>query len=150
MALRISTRGRYALQALVVLSTQPAGEPMMLKHIAAGANVSEGYLQQLFIALRAGGLVKGIKGAIPGYMLAKPAEAIAVGEVLRIMESAFTTTDCLVDDDCDQKDRCVARGIWSELKDEIDRFVDALTLAQLAEQYKKALAENAPAWGYAI
>lgn len=148
--MRISTRGRYALSAMVVLSDKPLSQPMMLKDIANEANVPEGYLQQLFIGLRSGKLVIGSKGSAPGYMLAKPAKDISVGEVLRLMESTFTTVECLDEGKCDRKNNCVARNIWGGLKAEIDAFVDTLSLSDLCIRYNEAKKESKASWNYSI
>ncbi len=147
--MRISTRGRYGLQAMVILANHPGDLPVMLKEIAQEADVSEGYLQQLFIGLRSGNLVVGIKGAAPGYLLARPADSISVGDVLRQMESAFTTVDCLADGDCERRDLCVARDVWRGLKDEIDAFVDSVRLSDLAESYHIAHKADS-SWNYSI
>lgn len=148
--MRISTRGRYALQAMVVLASKPLDKPVMLKDIAAEARVTEGYLQQLFIGLRAGNLVIGSKGSTPGYMLSKPAEDISAGDVLRLMESTFTTVECLVADDCERKDNCVSRKIWSGLKAEIDTFVNSISLSELSGRYNRAKDKSDTSWSYSI
>lgn len=133
--MNISTRGRYALQAMVILASNETHEPIPLKTIAEKAGVSEGYLQQLFINLRKAGLVIGNKGSQPGYVLAR--EGISVGDVLRVMETAFTTVDCVSDDDtCPRSEGCITRNIWAGLKNEIDGFVDGISLDHLAKCYQ--------------
>ncbi len=129
--MKISTRGRYALQALTTLAASTGDEPRRLRDLAQEAGVPEGYLEQLFLQLKGAGLLSGQPGAGGGYRLARPAEAITAGDVLRAVESSFRLLDCL-EDGCARQDACVSRLLWQGLQQEIDRVADGVTLQALA------------------
>ena len=130
-AVRISTKGRYSLEALLCIALLPPAEYASTRAVAQETGISDGYLEQLFIPLRKGGILKGIRGPQGGYTLARDAARITVGEVLRAVEGPLNPAVCA--DPCPQEADCRSRYTWAELYREINACVDAITLADLAE-----------------
>lgn len=134
--MRISTRGRYSLEALLYLTLQSEGALANTKAIAEGTGISAGYLEQLFIPLRAAGILEGVRGAQGGNRLARSPEKITAGEALRAVEGSLAPIACLSEDTCPDESKCRSRNTWNALYREIDGFVSAITLADLAEAFR--------------
>jgi Rrf2 family protein len=131
--MKISTRGRYGIRLLIDL-TENAGESHIpLAETANRQNISLRYLEQLAVILRRSGFIRSVKGASGGYVLAKPAEEIIIGDVLRILEG-----DMLVADPPDpgksesRLQRCIRTTVLDRLNARIARIIDNKTLASLA------------------
>ncbi|MDR2661851.1 MAG: Rrf2 family transcriptional regulator [Treponema sp.] len=134
--MRISTKGRYSLEAVLYMSLLPRGEYSSTRAIAENTDISEGYLEQLFIPLRKAGILKGIRGPQGGYLPAKPLKKITVGEILRAVEGPLEPVACAVKNNfCDKENKCLSRNIWKELHKEISRCVDSITMADLVKAY---------------
>ena len=140
--MRISTRGRYALMAMVIMAQHDTKDSVKLRDIAEKTEISDKYLEQLFIQLRSQGLVKGLPGANGGYVLGRPAEDINSGDVLKAVESSFSPVVCLEEESCNRIEKCTARKMWKGLQDVIYRTVDNISLKQLAEKYLKMKKDN--------
>ncbi len=135
--IRISTRGRYALRAMVDLALHADEEPVLRQDIAERQGISTDYVAQLFRRLRAAGLVKGVKGPGGGYRLARDAETIRVGDVVRAVEGPVAVVHCIVPGDepsCNRVDRCVTRLLWKRLSEAMTEFLDSVTLKDLCDQ----------------
>ena len=135
--MRISTKGRYALEALLYMALLPAGRFVSTRTIGEDTGLSDGYLEQLFIPLRHSGIVQGIRGPKGGYLPGKPLEKISAGDVLRAVEGSLEPVDCVNSQSCPAVDRCVSRHTWSELYQEISDCVDSISLHDLVEAYQK-------------
>ena len=92
--LKISTKGRYGLRALIDLARYSEIEPVSISSIATRQSISEGYLEQLMSLLKKAGLIKSIRGAGGGYVLAKDISEISVGDVLRALEGSLQPVEC--------------------------------------------------------
>ena len=92
--MKLSTKGRYGLRALIDLAVYCENETVSIASIAARQNISESYLEQLIAKLRKAGLVTSVRGAGGGYKLAKPAEEISVGDILRALEGNLDPVEC--------------------------------------------------------
>jgi Rrf2 family protein len=143
--MRISTRGRYSLEALLYLSLLPEGDYASTRTIAEHTGISDGYLEQLFIPLKKAGLIRGIRGAQGGYLLGKKTSEITAGDVLRAVEGSLEPVACLSSGTCPAEAKCITRHTWSQLYREISDCVDSITLARLVESYESLDDE-----GYAI
>ncbi len=143
--MRISTRGRYSLEALLYLSLLPEGDYASTRTIAEQTGISDGYLEQLFIPLKKAGLIRGIRGAQGGYLLGKKPSEITAGDVLRAVEGSLEPVACLSSGTCPAEAKCITRHTWSQLYREISDCVDSITLSQLVESYESLDDE-----GYAI
>lgn len=137
--MKISTKGRYGLRAMVDLAVYSAGDHISLKSIAERQNISEGYLEQVFSTLRKAGLITSIKGSQGGYALADDPSAITVGAVLRALEGNLSVIDekSLAEKTNDRIEDCIREKVWSTINHSINSVVDSISLEQLVNEYKK-------------
>lgn len=137
--MRVSTKGRYGLKAVVDLAINNADGQITLKSIAQRQGISENYLEQLFASLKKSGIVKSVRGAQGGYMLSRPAEKITVGDVLRSLEGALCPAECIDLDfptECEKVDTCATAPVWVKLRDKINEVVDSITIDDLVKDYE--------------
>jgi Rrf2 family protein len=117
--MRISTKGRYSLEALLYMALLPAGEYSSTRSIAENTGISDGYLEQLFIPLRKAGIVQGIRGPQGGYLPGRETDHITVGDILRAVEGSLEPVDCVTSTNCPVRAECTSRHTWTELYREI-------------------------------
>jgi Rrf2 family cysteine metabolism transcriptional repressor len=137
--IRISTRGRYALRAMVDLAQHGDGGPVLRQEIARRQEISADYVAQLFRHLEAAGLVKGVKGPGGGYRLAGDAARITAGDVIRAVEGPIAAVECILygpgeELACHRVDGCAAHLLWHRLTEAISEILDSVTLQDLADQ----------------
>jgi Rrf2 family protein len=137
--MKISTKGRYGLRAMVDLAVYSNGEHVPLGAIAERQNISMNYLEQVFASLRKAGLVKSIKGAQGGYILAQSPDSIKVGVVLRVLEGQLSVIDSSESDNLDDKSiqYCLKTQVWDKMDESINTLVDSVTLEDLANDYRR-------------
>lgn len=123
--MKISTKGRYGLTVVVVLGAKYGTGPIPLRQIAEEQNLSEAYLEQLIPPLRNQGIVKSVRGAYGGYMLAKRPEEITSGDVIRILEGPIQPIEGLEDTDVPQY------KLWKNIADAVRNVLDTTTIADL-------------------
>jgi len=134
MAMKISTKGRYALRLMLDLALHDTGEYIPLKEVAARQEISDKYLEQIITQLSRAGFVKSVRG----YRLAESPAQYTVGRILRLMEGSLAPVECVDGEgDCSRADRCVTIEVWRALKEAIDNVVDSITLADLVEKYSE-------------
>lgn len=138
--MKLSTKGRYGLRAMVDLAVFSNGDHVSICNIAERQGISENYLEQVFATLRKSGLVKSVKGAQGGYILADSPSNIRIGSILRALEGELS----IVDNDRDgargesgRIEDCIKRNVWDKINENINSLVDSLTLEDLANEYKK-------------
>ena len=134
---KLSTKGRYGLRALIDLAANDTGEAVSIQSIAGRQNISESYLEQLMRLMRKGGLVVSVRGAGGGYRLARPAQEISVGDILRALEGSLEAVTCPGNQEekgCEGADFCVTRYVWQRINDSITQAVDNIMLDQLAQE----------------
>jgi Rrf2 family cysteine metabolism transcriptional repressor len=125
---KLSTRGQYALHAMVFLAQKAQEGPQTLRTIAE-AGLPEQYLEQLLGALRRGGLVTTIRGAAGGYQIARPLEEITVASILESTEGPLNLSECATDQACCPKSSaCITRDVWLYLTDNINSLLQGITL----------------------
>jgi len=132
--LKISTRGRYGLRAMLELAVNATDRPVSILNIAERQNISDKYLEQIFPILKNAGLIKSVRGPRGGYILGRRPEDITVGQVLRILEGSFAPVECVDDnisEECGRSDKCPTRFIWQIIKERIESAVDSITLHDL-------------------
>lgn len=137
--MKFSTKGRYGLRAMIDLAVYAKAGQVALNSIADRQNISLNYLEQVISALRKAGLVKSIKGAQGGYMLAKNPEHTTAGDILRVLEGSLSVID---EDEADYSREtairnCIRHCIWEKMDDAINAYVDSVNLEELARQYRK-------------
>lgn len=144
--MKISTKGRYGLRAVLDIAMHGEKEAVAISSIAERQHISVSYLEQLISKLRKAGIVNSIRGAQGGYMLAKPAEEISVGDILRALEGDLHPVDCAEiaggDSPCQGADICVTKFVWKRISDSISQAVDTLMLSDLAAEGNVLLAKQ--------
>jgi Rrf2 family protein len=137
--IRISTRGRYALRAMVDVAQHSAKGAVPRQDIAARQEISADYVAQLFKHLQAAGLVEGVKGPGGGYRLTRDATTITAGDIVQVVEGPIAVVECTLygpDEElaCHRMDRCVAHVLWQQLTEAVSGILDSITLQDLADQ----------------
>jgi len=143
--LKISTKGRYGLRALIDLAQYSEIEPVSISSIATRQGISERYLEQLMTLLKKAELVKSIRGAGGGYVLAKDVSEISVGDILRALEGSLEPVDCAAyhpTEACEAAGGCVTKYVWQRINESINRTVDEISLKQLVEESKSVQNKN--------
>ncbi|MBS3873217.1 MAG: Rrf2 family transcriptional regulator [Dethiobacter sp.] len=130
--MRLSTKGQYAVRALVVVALHGDSGPVSLRFIAEREDISEQYLEQIFMDLRRAALVTGIRGAGGGYILAKSPAEITSGDIVRAVEGPIRLVDCDHNGPCERVHVCVTRELWSRVSASMSQVLDDTTLAHLA------------------
>jgi Rrf2 family cysteine metabolism transcriptional repressor len=140
--MKLSTRTRYGIRAVIELAQHEAGRPLQLKTIAERQDISIKYLEQLMGVLRSAGFIRSVRGAKGGYVLARPPSQITMYEVFRALEGPVTTTECVDDAErCDRSADCAARKVWMQLEEAIRRVLTGITLADLIQPPKSSTTE---------
>ncbi|MBV7274093.1 RrF2 family transcriptional regulator [Clostridium thailandense] len=134
--MKISTKGRYGLKALIDIALYSNSEVVTLKSISERQSISEGYLEQIFSALRKSGLVIGRKGAQGGYTLSKDINTITIGEILRALEGDLSLVNVGNNNASDALDRCINENLWDMINRNINDYFDSVTLEDLVNKYK--------------
>ena len=137
--MKITTKGRYGLRALIDLAKYSEIEPVSINSIATRQGISERYLEQLMTLLKKAGLIKSIRGAGGGYVLAKEMSEISVGDVLRALEGSLEPVECAAfnqEDSCEAAGGCVTKYVWQKINESINRTVNEISLKQLVEESK--------------
>lgn len=136
--MKISTKGRYGLRAMVDLAVNSTGDYVALNSIAERQDVSENYMEQVFSMLRKAGLVKSIKGAQGGYILSDNPANIKVGTILRVLEGdLFIADDESRNPAVSSIQNLLKRNVWDRINESINNVVDSITLEDLANDYRK-------------
>lgn len=133
--MRISTRGRYSLEALLYLALLEEGSFASTRSISENTGISDGYLEQLFIPLKKAGLIRGIRGAQGGYLPGKPPAEILVGDILHAVEGTLEPVACVSSVVCPAQATCLTRHTWDELFAKINCCVGSVSLADLVAAY---------------
>ena len=137
--MKLSTKGRYGLRAIIDLAMNGQDGPVPISSIASRQSLSESYLEQLMAKLKKAGLVTSIRGAQGGYFLAKSSDDISVGDILRALEGDINPVDCvaLTQDGklkCKNSSLCVSKYVCKRINDSITETVDAIKLSTLLEE----------------
>ena len=133
--MKISTKGRYGLRALIDLVINSENESVTLKAISERQEISERYLEQIFSLLRKASIIIGIKGAQGGYTLAKSTQEITIGEILRALEGESFLID-INDEKCNDIESFINNNLWSEINTKINNYFNSITLKEFVEKYK--------------
>lgn len=134
--MKLSTKGQYAVRAMLVLTLHQAEAPIPLRQVAQLEDISEQYLEQIFVDLRKEKLVAGVRGASGGYRLSRPADEITTGDILRAVEGPIAPVECVRQNQagtCERANVCVTRELWKRLRDSMSAVLDYTTLADLAK-----------------
>ncbi len=151
--MKLSTKGRYGLKAMFDLALHYGDGPISLKSVAERQLISDHYLEQLIASLRKSGLVKSVRGAQGGYMLADSPSKITVGDIIRVLEGPLGPSDCVLEDEpssCDRADCCVTRTVWERIRLSISEVIDSITLQTMLDDYEKMNSSNKDNYMYYI
>ncbi len=133
--MRLTSKGRYAVSAMVDLNKNGQEKPVTLAAISERQFISLSYLEQLFRRLREAGLVRSVRGPGGGYQLARPADEITVAEVIRAVNEPVRTTMCENGvRGCHRGNRCDTHQLWEAMGEHIQRFLDAVTIDQVTRK----------------
>jgi Rrf2 family transcriptional regulator, cysteine metabolism repressor len=136
--MKISTRTRYGMRAILELAVAYKATPLQIKVIAERQDISAKYLEQLIAIIKAAGLVRSLRGPHGGYVLAKPPQDIKLSEIFRVLEGPVLTVECVENEQaCPKYADCVTRQLWIEVNEAILNVLENKTLADLVEMVEK-------------
>lgn len=129
--MRLTTKGRYAVTAMLDLAIHAAKGPVSLADISQRQEISLSYLEQLFSKLRKSELVTSIRGPGGGYQLSRPLEAVFVAEIIDAVNESIDATNCSGKGNCYQGEICLTHHLWEDLSEQIHNFLNNISLADL-------------------
>ena len=132
--MRLTTKGRYAVTAMLDLAIHYSDGPITLADISGRQGISLSYLEQLFSKLRKHGLVDSARGPGGGYRLSRPAADVAVVEVITAVDEKVDATRCGGKGNCQGEERCLTHELWTDLSSQIYDFLSNITLGDLVER----------------
>src|SRR3712207_1176493 len=135
--MKLSTKGRYGVRAMVDLAINYSESPVSIKSIAGRQNISELYLEQLFSPLRKAKLIKSVRGAQGGYVLSKHPKEISVSDIIDVLEGPIEISSCIDSGECSNMEVCPSRLLWEKIKNSIDEVTKSITLQDMANDYKR-------------
>ena len=143
--MKISKNGQYALLSVADLALHDDAH-QSIAQIAQRQNIDPRYLGQIFFALKNAGVISSVRGKGGGYLLARPAEHISAGEVVRALEGDLIPTQCCVEDagtqNCEAFDECLTRSLWQAISYEINSTLDGMTIADIVKLYREGSSGN--------
>ena len=140
--MRLTTKGRFALTAMLDLAMHETDKPVTLAGISERQGISLSYLEQLFSRLRRNGLVKSVRGPGGGYKLAKLKAEISVSQIISAVDELIDATQCGGQENCRGEQRCMTHDLWASLNSKILEYLSGVTLSDLvaSQQEGKQLA----------
>ena len=127
--MKLSTKGRYAVTAMMDLAIHDIDGPVTLADISKCQGISLSYLEQLFARLRTHGLVEGVRGPGGGYRLGKPASQISVANIITAVDESLDATGCKGKENCYDGQRCLTHQLWQDLSAQLYTFLDGISLS---------------------
>lgn len=136
--MKISTKGHYAVQAMVDLATQPSNFPVPLSNISLRQDISLNYLEQLFLKLRKAKLVKSVRGPGGGYLLAKVPKEISIGEIFEAVDENIVLSDCVDEDNiCTKTHKCLTQILWFKITNSLKQTLYSISLSEVCNEADK-------------
>jgi Rrf2 family iron-sulfur cluster assembly transcriptional regulator len=132
--MKLTSKGRYAVTAILDLAFHSRSGPVRLSTIAKRQDISLSYLEQLFAKLRKHDLVSSSRGPGGGYALCREVKDISVGEIISAVDEAIETTNCKDKPDCKDGEKCLTHDLWDDLSNQIHDFLSSITLEQLMKE----------------
>ena len=132
--MRLTTKGRYAVTAMLDLALHGSDGPVSLADISGRQDISLSYLEQLFARLRRNDLVSSVRGPGGGYRLSRGGDQIFVAQIIDAVNEAVDATGCRGTSDCQQGEVCLTHHLWCDLSDQIHDFLNSISLASLLER----------------
>ena len=136
--MRLTTKGRFAVTAMIDLALRSGDGPVTLAGISERQKISLSYLEQLFGKLRRYSLVDSVRGPGGGYCLARPGSKITVADIVRAVDEQLDATQCGGKENCRDEERCMTHELWTTLNAKMYEYLSSVTLADLVDiQLKK-------------
>jgi len=132
--MRLTTKGRYAVTAMLDLAIRAKDKPVNLADISHRQGISLSYLEQLFAKLRKGDLVASVRGPGGGYQLSRDANQIYVAQIIDAVNESVDATSCLGEGDCHDGEQCLTHVLWDDLSNQIHSFLQGISLGSLVER----------------
>jgi len=132
--MRLTTKGRYAVTAMLDLALHGGNGPVSLADISGRQDISLSYLEQLFAKLRRNELVSSVRGPGGGYKLSRGGQEIYVAQIIDAVNEAVDATGCGGNSDCQQGEVCLTHHLWCDLSDQIHGFLSNISLSNLVER----------------
>ncbi len=129
--MKLTTKGRYAIIAMVDLAINASDHPEPLKDVSLRQNISLSYLEQLFSKLRISGIVKSIRGPGGGYMLNKPSSELNLLDIITAVDEKIDQTQCGGAMNCINDKPCLTHFIWTDLNNRINEYMREITLSDI-------------------
>jgi Rrf2 family iron-sulfur cluster assembly transcriptional regulator len=134
--MRLTTKGRFAVTAMVDLALRHGGGPVTLAEISSRQKISLSYLEQLFGKLRRRSLVDSVRGPGGGYRLARDMAGISVAEIILAVDEPIDATQCAGKENCRDEQKCLTHDLWATLNTRIFDYLEAVTLRQLVDNQR--------------
>jgi Rrf2 family transcriptional regulator, iron-sulfur cluster assembly transcription factor len=135
--MRLTTKGRFAVTALLDLALQYDNSPVTLSDISQRQKISLSYLEQLFAKLRQSELVDSVRGPGGGYCLAKALEEVSVADIILAVDEPIDTTQCGGKENCHNEEKCMTHDLWAKLNELIFDYLGGVTLKHLVDNQKQ-------------
>ncbi len=142
--MRLTTKGRFAVTAMVDLGMRHGGGPVTLAEISARQKISLSYLEQLFGRLRRHGLVDSVRGPGGGYCIAKDMGAISVASIILAVDEPIDATQCAGKENCHDDQKCLTHDLWASLNERIFSYLESVSIRQLVDNQRAKEAGVAP------
>jgi Rrf2 family iron-sulfur cluster assembly transcriptional regulator len=140
--MRLTTKGRFAVTAMIDLAMRNGARPVTLADISERQKISLSYLEQLFGKLRRRTLVSSVRGPGGGYQLAKKMEEVSVADIIRAVDEPIDATQCGGRENCKDEHKCLTHDLWASLNDRIFEYLNSVTLAQLVDKAQAEAVET--------
>lgn len=135
--MRLTTKGRFAVTAMLDLALYEVDKPVTLAGISERQGISLSYLEQLFSRLRRNGLVKSVRGPGGGYRIAKPHTEISVSDIITAVDELIDATQCGGEENCHDERRCMTHDLWASLNSKILEYLSGVSLADLVASQRE-------------
>ena len=134
--MRLTTKGRFAVTAMVDLALRAGDKPVTLAEISSRQKISLSYLEQLFGKLRRRELVDSVRGPGGGYRLGKDTATISVAEIILAVDEPIDATQCGGKENCHDEQKCLTHDLWATLNERIFGYLESVTLRQLVDNQR--------------
>jgi len=145
--MRISTKGRYGLRILLDVAMHQKEGPVALRDISRRQDISQKYLWQVINPLKVSGLLRAIRGAHGGYVLAKAAKEITIKDLVDVLEGPVSIVGCIQEPKtCERSESCPARDVWNEVETRLNEVMKRITLQQVIDRQEDITRRASPAY----
>ena len=136
--MRITTKGRYAIRAIINMASNDENTPISIKKISESEDLSPIFLEQIFTKLKKAGITESVRGAAGGFRLAKPVDKISVLAILEAVEEGVLLAPCTNDDHiCARTDDCILADFWDDTENVIRDYLEKQTIQSIIDKYQK-------------